>query len=32
MSLIGKEVADFKVQAYQGNEFKEIKTCHHWEL
>ena len=24
MSLIGKEVADFKVQAYQGNEFKEV--------
>ncbi len=24
MSLIGKEVADFKVQAYQGKEFREI--------
>ena len=24
MSLIGKEVVDFKVQAYQGNEFKEV--------
>ena len=25
MSLIGKEVVDFKVQAYQGNEFREVK-------
>ena len=25
MSLIGKEIVDFKVQAYQGNEFKEVK-------
>ena len=24
MSLIGKEVTDFKVQSYQGNEFKEV--------
>lgn len=24
MSLIGKEVVDFKVQAYQGNAFKEV--------
>lgn len=24
MSLIGKDVVDFKVQSYQGNEFKEV--------
>ena len=24
MSLIGQEVTDFKVQSYQGNEFKEV--------
>lgn len=24
MSLIGKEIAEFKVQAYQGKEFKEV--------
>ena len=24
MSLIGKEVVDFKVQSYQGGEFKEV--------
>ncbi len=25
MSLIGKEIVDFTVQAYQGNEFREVK-------
>ena len=25
MSLIGKEISDFTVQAYAGNEFKEVK-------
>ena len=25
MSLIGKEISDFTVQAYVGNEFKEVK-------
>ncbi|MDU3398183.1 MAG: redoxin domain-containing protein, partial [Clostridiales bacterium] len=25
MSLIGKEISDFKVQAFVGGEFKEVK-------
>ena len=25
MSLIGKEISDFTVQAYAGTEFKEVK-------
>ncbi len=27
MSLINKEVADFKVQAYQSGEFKEVSKA-----
>ncbi len=35
MSLIGKEVVDFKVQAYQDNEFKEVTKediLGHWSV
>ena len=27
MSLIGKEISDFTVQAFAGNEFKEVKKA-----
>ena len=27
MSLIGKTIEDFKVQAYVNNEFKEVRRC-----
>ena len=29
MSLIGKEISDFTVQAFTGNEFKEVKKVGH---
>ena len=35
MSLIGKEVSDFSVQAYQNNEFKTVTkadTLGHWSV